>query len=164
MNAPRDSIPETGAETYLFASSNGSHITWLTDALSRFGSVVVLAPDTKSVDERISLLGPVAVFIDFSSDQSTAASQLHQRLKRDWPALSVLATGVSAEPAAMLAALRAGVDDFIDVAASPADAVNTLRALLERRNSLQSGTRGCTLTLLGARAGLGVTHWRPASR
>lgn len=137
MNAPRDSIPETGAETYLFASSNGGHITWLTDALTRLGSVVVLAPDTKSIDERIALLGPVAVFLDFSPDQSAAASQLHQRLKRDWPALPVLATGVSAEPAAMLAALRAGVDDFVDIAAPPAEAVNTLRALLERRSSIK---------------------------
>jgi pilus assembly protein CpaE len=157
MNAPRDSIPETGAETYLFASSNGGRITWLTDTLGRLGSVVVLAPDTKSIDERIALLGPVAVFIDFSPDQSTAASQLHQRLKRDWPTLPVLATGVSTEPAAMLAALRAGVDDFVDMAASPSDAVNTLKALLERRSNLQGGTRGCTLALLGARAGLGVT-------
>ncbi|SCX74053.1 histidine kinase [Variovorax sp. EL159] len=157
MNAPRDSIPETGAETYLFASSNGGHITWLTDALGRLGSVVVLAPDTKSIDERIALLGPVAVFLDFSPDQSDSATQLHQRLKRDWPALPVLATGVSAEPRAMLAALRAGVDDFIDMAAPATDAVNTLRTLLERRSTLQGGTRGTTLALLGARAGLGVT-------
>ncbi|WP_295983230.1 histidine kinase [uncultured Variovorax sp.] len=157
MNAPRDSIPETGSETYLFASSNGSHITWLTDALGSLGSVVVLPPDTKSVDERIALLGPVAMFIDFSSDQGATASQLHQRLKRDWPTLPVLATGVSAEPAAMLSALRAGVDDFIDMAASPADAVVTLRTLLERRSTLQGGTRGSTLALLGARPGLGVT-------
>jgi pilus assembly protein CpaE len=157
MNAPRDSIPETGAETYLFASSNGSHITWLTDALGRLGSVVVLAPDTKSIDERIALLGPVAIFIDFTLDQMTGASQLHQRLKRDWPALPVLAMGTSAEPAAMLAALRAGVDDFVDVAAAPSEAVTTLKTLLERRSSLQGGTRGNTLALLGARAGLGVT-------
>ena len=157
MNAPRDSIPETGSETYLFASSNGSHITWLTDALGTLGSVVVLPPDTKSIDERIALLGPVAVFIDFSPDQGATASQLHQRLKRDWPTLPVLATGVSAEPAAMLSALRAGVDDFIDMAAPPADAVVTLRTLLERRSTLQGGTRGSTLALLGARAGLGVT-------
>ncbi|MGJ7608883.1 AAA family ATPase [Variovorax sp. LT1R20] len=157
MNAPRDSIPETGAETYLFASSNDSHVTWLTDALGRLGSVVVLASDTKSLDERIALLGPLAVFLDFSPDQSAAASQLHQRLKRDWPALPVLATGISAEPAAMLAALRAGVDDFIDMAAPPSDAVETLKMLLERRSNLQSGTRGATLALLGARGGLGVT-------
>ncbi len=157
MNAPRDRLPETGAETYLFASSDGGHITWLTDALSRLGTVVVLSPDAKSIDERITLLGPRAVFLDFSSDNATAAAELHQRLKRDWPALPVLATGVSAEPASMLAALRAGVDDFVDMAAPPTDAVNTLRRLLERRSSLQTGTRGCTLALLGARPGIGVT-------
>lgn len=157
MNAPRDSIPEVGAETYLFASSNGGHVTWLTDALARLGSVVVLGPDTKSIDERIALLGPVAVFIDFSLDQSEVAGPLHQRLKRDWPALPVLAIGASTEPAAMLAALRAGVDDFIDMSAPSTEAVSTLRTLLERRSTLQVGTRGCTLALLGARAGLGVT-------
>jgi pilus assembly protein CpaE len=157
MNAPRDSIPEVGAETYLFASSNGGHITWLTDALSRLGSVVVLSPDTKSIDERIALLGPVAVFIDFSHEQSEIAGPLHQRLKRDWPALPVLATGVSTDPAAMLAALRTGVDDFIDMSAPSTEAVSTLRTLLERRSTQQVGTRGSTLALLGARAGLGVT-------
>ncbi|PIF74951.1 pilus assembly protein CpaE [Variovorax sp. 54] len=157
MNAPRDSIPETGTETYLFASSNGSHITWLTDALGRLGSVVALGPDAKSIDERIALLSPAAIFIDFSFDHSAEAAQLQQRLKRDWPMLPVLAAGSSTEPAAMLAALRAGVDDFIDTAASPLEAVSTLRALLERRGNLQGGTRGCTLALLGARAGLGVS-------
>jgi len=157
MNAPRDSLPETGAETYLFASPNVGHITWLTDALGKLGTVVVLSPDIKSIDERIALLGPVAVFLDFSGDNAQAASELHQRLKRDWQALPVLATGVSAEPASMLAALRAGVDDFVDMAAPPSDAVNTLRKLLDRRSNLQSGTRGCTLALLGARPGIGVT-------
>lgn len=157
MNAPRDSIPETGTETYLFASSNGSHITWLTDALGRLGSVVAIGPDDKSIDERIALLSPAAVFIDFSLDHNAEAAQLQQRLKRDWPMLPVLAAGSSAEPAAMLAALRAGVDDFIDTAASPLEAVSTLRGLLARRADLQGGTRGCTLALLGARAGLGVS-------
>ena len=83
--------------------------------------------------------------------------ELHQRLKREWPTLPVLATGVSAEPASMLAALRAGVDDFVDMSAPPTDAINTLRKLLDRQSSLQSRARGCTLALLGARPGVGVT-------
>jgi hypothetical protein len=80
------------------------------------------------------------------ADQSTAASQLHQRLKRDWPTLPVLATGVSAEPAAMLAALRAGVDDFVDMAAPPADAVSTLQRC-------SSGAAAC-------RAARAAARWR----
>lgn len=158
MNAPRDSLPEVGAETYLFASPSSSHITWLTDALGRLGTVVMLSPDVKSIDERITLLGPVAVFLDFCGDNATAAVDLHQRLRRDWPTLPVLAIGISSEPATMLAALRAGVDDFIDMAAPPTDAVSTLRKLHDRRSTQQvGGTRGCTLALLGARSGVGVT-------
>jgi pilus assembly protein CpaE len=157
MNAPRDNLPETGAETYLFASPNSSHVTWLTDALGRLGAVVILPPEAKAIDERIAMLSPAAVFLDFSGDHATAASELHQRLKREWPTLPVLATGVSAEPASMLAALRAGVDDFVDMNAPPTDAINTLRKLLDRQSSLQSRTRGCTLALLGARPGIGVT-------
>lgn len=157
MNAPRDPLPETGAETYLFASPHDGHITWLTDALGRQGAVVVLPPDTKLVGDRIALLSPAAVFLDFSGDHAQAAGELHQHLKRDWPELPVLATGVSAEPASMLAALRAGVDDFIDMAAPQTDAANTLRKLLDRRSSLSSGTRGSTIALLGARPGIGVT-------
>lgn len=157
MNAPRDNLPETGAETYLFASPNSSHITWLTDALGQLGAVVILPAEAKSIDERIAMLSPAAVFLDFSGDHAAAAGELHQRLKREWPTLPVLATGVSAEPASMLAALRAGVDDFVDMSAPPTDAINTLRKLLDRQSSLQSRTRGCTLALLGARPGIGVT-------
>jgi pilus assembly protein CpaE len=157
MNAPRDSLPDVGAETYLFASPNSGHINWLTDALARLGTVVNLPAEAKSLDERMAMLGPAAVFLDFSGDHAAAAVELHQRLKREWPTLPVLATGVSAEPASMLAALRAGVDDFVDMAAPPTDAVNTLRKLLERQSSLPGRTRGRTLALLGARAGIGVT-------
>ncbi|MDQ0606131.1 pilus assembly protein CpaE [Variovorax sp. W1I1] len=157
MNAPRDSLPEIGAETYLFASPDGGHITWLTDALGKLGTVVVVPPDLKSIDERITLLSPSAVFLDFSGDNAQAATELNHRLKRDWPALAVLATGISAEPASMLAALRAGVDDFVDMLAPPIDAIQALHKLLDRRSSMQPGTRGCTLALLGARAGIGVT-------
>jgi len=157
MNAPRDNLPETGAQTYLFASPNSSHITWLTDALSQSGTLVILPGQAESIDERIAMLDPAAVFLDFSGDHAAAASELHQRLKREWPTLPVLATGVSAEPASMLAALRAGVDDFIDMNAPPGDAVNTLGKLLERHSGMHKRTRGCTLSLLGARTGIGVT-------
>ncbi|RIX84246.1 AAA family ATPase [Acidovorax cavernicola] len=158
MNAPRENLPEMGVETYLFASPHGSHITWLTDALGRLGTVVMLSPDVKSLDEKIALLGPAAIFLDFSGDHAGMAGELHQRLKRDWPVLPVLAAGVSTEPASMLAALRAGVDDFVDLSAPPAEAVTTLRKLLDQRSTNPlDGKRGHALALLGARAGLGVT-------
>lgn len=157
MNAPHERLPEADMHTYLYASANNGHVRWLTGALTPEGSVVAVAPDVRTLDEHISTLAPLAVFLDFSADQGATASLLHQRLKRDWPDLPVLGTGLASEPATMLAALRAGVDDFVDVLASPLDALRTLRTLMERQAGRQDGTRGCTVALLGARAGLGVT-------
>ncbi len=156
MNAPLRN-PALGMDTYLFASSSGPHISWLVNALQRNGNVVPVLLSTDSLDTQIAALSPRAVFLDFSPEQAGAALEMHQHLQRDWPALPVLGTGSSQAPAAMLAALRAGVDDFIDVTAPPAEAVTTLLALLERRAVQQSHKRGHTIALLGARGGLGVT-------
>ncbi|MDO9405555.1 MAG: histidine kinase [Polaromonas sp.] len=157
MNAPVEIFHETDIPNYLFATANGASINWLTKALLAEGNLIAVAPEAGTLDERIGTLAPVAVFIDFSADQGTAASALHQRLKRDWPDLPVLATGMTSEPSAVLAALRAGVDDFIDMQAPAADALRTLRALIERRTAQHDGSRGCTLAILGARVGMGTT-------
>lgn len=157
MNAPANGFLETGRPAYLFVSSSGPAVQWLTMALAVEGLVVPVASDPPTLQERITAMSPVAVFLDFSGTQAQAAVSLHQRIKRGWPNLPVLATGSAAEPAAMLAALRAGVDDFIDTQASPADALRALRALLDKRQQPQEGARGKTLSLLGARVGMGVT-------
>ncbi|RYY61389.1 MAG: response regulator, partial [Comamonadaceae bacterium] len=151
-------VPPQPGETFLYASDNGPNISWLVAALQRRGVVVpVTTPCAATLDERIAALNPQAVFLDFSGEQVARAAVLHEQLKRDWPALAVVGTGSSGEPAAMLAALRAGVDDFVDVAAATADVNATLGALLERRSTALSRVRGRTVALLGARAGLGVS-------
>jgi pilus assembly protein CpaE len=157
MNDAVSGYPETDRPSYLFVSSNSAAIQWLGTALSSEGVVIAIAPEPRALDERIAALAPLAVLLDFSGAQAITAAPLQQRLKRDWPSLPVLATGMASEPAAMLAALRAGVDDFIDTMAPPADALRTLRALLDRRNQPLDGARGKTLALLGARVGMGVT-------
>jgi pilus assembly protein CpaE len=146
-----------GADTYLFASANGAHITWMIHALQRSGTVVPAELDAHVLDERIAALNPQAVFLDFSKEQAEIAAEIHRHLKRDWPFLPVLGTGSATEPATMLTALRAGVDDFVDVSGPAQDAAQTVAALLERRSLQQASTRGRTIALLGARAGLGVT-------
>ncbi|MBB1599332.1 histidine kinase [Variovorax sp. UMC13] len=155
MNAPLRA-PDIGMDSYLFASNSGTHITWLLHALQRSGTVVPVTPNIETLDAQIATISPRAVFLDFSQDHA-AAIEMHQHLKRDWPALPVLGTGSASEPTTMLAALRAGVDDFIDMAAPAQDVLPTLRALLERRAVHREQKRGHTIALLGARAGLGVT-------
>jgi pilus assembly protein CpaE len=148
--------PPTG-DTFLFASDNGTNIALLVNALQRRGVVEPVALAVQALDERIAALSPQAVFLDFSGTQAVAAAEVHRQLKRDWPALAILGAGSSAEPAAMLGALRSGVDDFIDVTAALAEINGTLVALLQRRSAAMARVRGRTIALLGARGGLGVT-------
>lgn len=144
-------------DTYLFASENGARISWLVQALQRHGSVQPIAMTPQALDERIAASAPRAVFLDFSEAHAETSAMLHRHLRRDWPALAVLGTGTADDPATLLAGLRAGVDDFIDMAAPPPDAEATLAALLERRSAQKAAVRGSTIALLGARAGLGTT-------
>lgn len=157
MNTPRNPALGYGTETYLFASNSGANVTWLLHALQRGGTVVPVTLNAEMLDERIAALNPQAVLLDFSKEQAASAAEVHRLLKRDWPSLPILGTGSATEPSTMLTALRAGVDDFLDMAAPAQDVASTLRALLERRNAQQASARGRTIALLGARAGLGVT-------
>jgi pilus assembly protein CpaE len=157
MDLPRKGPIELGADTYLFVSLSGANITALSEALAQRGTVIAVPPGNAMLDERISMLSPQALFLDFSGTQAAAACEVHESLKRDWPELPVLGCGAAAESASMLAALRAGVDDFVDLAGPAAEVVRTLVALLERRSKRSARARGCTVALLGARAGLGVS-------
>lgn len=156
MNAPRDRFPDAGTATYVFVCADPARVAWMTDALAGEGVVVPLRSGM-GIEERIGMLSPQAVLIDFGAGAADDATALLQRLRQDWPALPVAAAGLATDPAATLGALRAGVDDFIDLAGAPSDAQATLRALMQRRAATQRSVRGGTLALLGARAGVGTT-------
>lgn len=156
MNAPRDRFPDAGTATYVFVCADPARVAWMTDALAGQGVVVPLRAGA-GIAERIGMLSPQAVLIDFGGGGADDAAALLQQLRQDWPALPVAAAGLATDPAATLGALRAGVDDFIDLAGAPEDAQVTLRALMQRRAATQRSVRGSTLALLGARAGVGTT-------
>ncbi len=159
MNALRDRLPDPGGATYAFVCTDATRVTWMTDALAGQGVVVPLRPGP-GLEERIALLAPQAVLIDFGQGTNSAtdeAGALLQRLRQARPDLPVAAAGLAADPVATLGALRAGVDDFVDLGGAPADAQATLRALVQRRAAVSRGPRGRTVALLGARAGVGAT-------
>ena len=85
------------------------------------------------------------------------ATQLVAQLARLFPGLPLVAVGAAADGRAMLAALRAGVKDFIDVDGAPAEAVRVVRRLLAERASAEPTRRGRVLAILGARPGVGTT-------
>ena len=161
MDSPRMQIDaDVAGSTYLYACDNGGRISWLSEAIGHYAAVVPVALNAQVIDERIATLQPQAVFLDFPGDSAgnvEQASALAQHLRREWPEMLVLGTGVASHVAPALGALRAGVHDFIDVGGADESALETLHALFERHEGIRRKSRGRTVALLGARAGLGVT-------
>lgn len=147
---------------FLFASDSGEHAGWLNAALGQLGQVTVVALDESALNERIQASAPRSVFLDFSGSQTLRSTRLATSLKRDWPELLLIGTGHANEAQTTLAALRAGVDDFFDIDGPTSEALPVLQDLMARRQTVRSAasqpqTKGRTVALLGARAGLGVS-------
>lgn len=128
---------------------------WLADTLVSAGAVEAASLEPGGLAQRITGLNPALVFIDFS-ERSDLASVAAATVRAAYPGLPIVALGSLAQPESTLAALRAGVRDFIDVSASAEDALRTTRGLLSHVSEPTS-RHGKVVALLGARAGMGVS-------
>ncbi|WP_137916858.1 histidine kinase [Hydrogenophaga sp. 2FB] len=148
-----------GHGVYLFASDSGEHAGWLNAALGQLGQVTTVALDERALNEHIQATAPRSVFLDFSGTQALHSTRLATSLRRDWPELLLIGTGHANEANTTLSALRAGVDDFLDLDGPTSEALPVLQDLMARRQGQRASpqTKGCTVALLGARAGLGVS-------
>lgn len=147
-----------GHNVYLYASDNGEHTGWLNAALGDLGHVTTVALNEAALGERITAAHPRSVFLDFSGAQAVRSTRLATALRRDWPELLLIGTGHATDTPTTLAALRAGVDDFLDLDGPSSEVLSVLQDLMARRQGLRSPqAKGRTLALLGARAGLGVS-------
>ncbi|WP_175721326.1 fimbrial protein [Burkholderia anthina] len=156
MNARIQSLCEPAVTDYfVFASQKEAHVRWLTDTLVSAGAVEAASLEPTPLAQRITGLNPALVFIDFS-ERSEAASVAAAMVRAAHPGLPIVALGSLAQPESTLAALRAGVRDFIDVSASAEDALRTTRGLLSHVSEPAS-RHGKVVALLGARAGMGVS-------
>ena len=156
MNGRTESLCEPAVTDYFVcASSQDRHVRWLADTLVSAGAVEAASLEPGALAQRITGLNPALVFIDFS-EGSAAASAAAAAVRASYPGLPVVALGSLAQPESTLAALRAGVRDFIDVSASAEDALHTTRGLLAHVGEPVS-RHGKLVTLLGARAGMGVS-------
>lgn len=156
---PMDEAPgEAGPHRYLLLSQAEHPVDWLGRTLWEQGRVLPMPGDAPAavLDAQIARHRPQALFIDFCTAPPSLQA-LPKALASQWPALPLIGLGRSAEPASMLAALRAGVHDFVDLDATPDEAQAVLAAALARRPAQRTQARGQTVALLGARAGLGVS-------
>lgn len=157
MNARTQSLAEPAVTDYFVcASHQDQHLRWLGDTLVSAGTVEAVSLEPGALAQRISGLNPAIVFIDFSRAHAEASAAA-AAVRLAHPSLPVVALGTLAEPESALAALRAGVRDFIDVSGSAEDALRITRGLLEHAGAEPANRHGKLVALLGARAGMGVT-------
>ncbi len=141
---------------FVFASAHDSTARWLADTLAAAGVVEHVSLEPAALLQRIAALHPSLILVDFSGGDAEAAASAVQAVRARSPQLQIVAVGTVAEPEGAIAALRAGVRDFIDVRAGPDEAVRITRNVLE--NVAEPLARHGRLTvLLGARVGVGVT-------
>jgi pilus assembly protein CpaE len=157
MNARTHSLTERAVtDHFVFASLADGHVHWLAETLLSAGAVESATLDPAMLMQRIATLSPSLVFVDFSSGRAAAASAAVSAVRDAHPGMQIVALGSLAEPESALAALRAGVRDFIDLSAPAEDALRITRQVLE--NIVEPVSRhGQVTALLGARIGLGVS-------
>lgn len=143
-------------EHFVFASSDERNIRWLADALGEAGAIEPVSYDAAALALRIATMRPSIVFVDFSGQLNDAATRAVQTARAVAPHVPVVAVGKLVEPEGAIAALRAGVRDFVDVAGAAPEAARIARDVLD--HAAHSPTRHGRLTvLLGARIGVGVS-------
>lgn len=119
--------------------------------------IVAHEVDMPTAVERARGLAPAVVFVDFHTmggDGLQAAARLAADLKRALPETPCIALGSRRDPDRMIAALRAGVSDFVD----PQAEANALQAAVQRLlgDQRRAGGLSC-VAVLGVRVGVGAS-------
>lgn len=112
-----------------------------------------------SVNDQVLLLQPHVVFIHFDAAVLALATHLVEQLRTAHPHLTVVAVGKTSDANCTLAALRAGMQDFLDIDGAVQTARDAVRALIERTTpSITMPDAVAPLTaILSARAGQGCS-------
>ncbi|TSP11170.1 response regulator [Cupriavidus campinensis] len=151
-------------EVFLLNTARDDVRHWLAGALAGLGTLVVEASSQEAVADQISALRPGLVFLDFTAPHAVASTRLAEQVPRLFPQVPLVAVGHATEPDTMLAALRAGVRDFIDLHGATTQAKAAVQRLMVPRAALRADVRaveparhGKVVAMLGARQGVGVT-------
>jgi pilus assembly protein CpaE len=157
MNARIQSLNEREiVDHFVFASNDAKHLLWLGETLHTVGAVETAALDATVLIQQIGVVNPLIVFLDFTGMQAALASETAAAVHACFPELPMVALGATADAGSALAALRAGVRDFVDVGGAAADALQVTRDVLSNLPAPIT-RRGKLTVILGARVGLGVT-------
>lgn len=112
-----------------------------------------------NLGEQVLLLQPQLVLIHFDLPVLELAARLVEQLRSNHPQLAIVAVGRMRNPQSTLAALRAGVKEFLDLDDNSQSVQNTVRGLMARTPTAVADTgKSAPLTaLVAARAGTGCS-------
>lgn len=151
------------ARRFLFFTSDSTSAQRLAATLRDEGIMVQEDAASERLSLRLAELIPQMVFLDFGIDESqpgkmAQATELARMLARVAPTLPVVAVGSLTRPAGAIAALRAGVSDFIDLD-DEAEVQDVVRRVLQSHGAEQAkpSGRGQLIVILGVRAGVGAS-------
>lgn len=153
-----------GPDHFVFCSSSREHALWLRDALRGWK---VVQQEIISVDQLlndIAAASPRLVLLDFSGNCADNLSKvdmnliaLAQTLRLKASHRTLVAVGTTTYPEGAIAALRAGINHFIDMSASPSEAREIVRKIISAAPEPRLPKSGIVIALLGSRAGIGTT-------
>jgi pilus assembly protein CpaE len=162
---------ETRAQNtrFLCVCADAGRRAWLTRALGTLGSIEHVPFDMVALAPKIAALGASLVFIDFgrapleAPQASVESATATAAAVRDaFPGLAIVALGSLQHSDSAVAALRAGVRDFIDVEGELEEALRITKQILEQASlsahvQRTANRHGKITVLLGARIGVGVS-------
>jgi len=149
-----------------FYSSDEKHAQRLTARLRHLANVHwVDAREIAGTREPVYLAGLPLVLLDYSPTEAERSSMLARRLMLGTPGVSLLGVGsIAADKASgVLAALRAGVSEFLDIDASDEDISELLSRMQGELRpapadaSATAHSSGRLVLLLGVRPGVGTS-------
>jgi pilus assembly protein CpaE len=173
MNARVLSLNETDAGAqgtrFLCVCADASRRAWLTRAVGALGAFEQASFDADALVPKVAACMPSLVFIDFGvapleapGKSALSASAAAAAVRDAFPGIALIALGSLHQSTGTLAALRAGVRDFLDVDGDPGEALRITNQVLEQvrstvRTSRTENRHGKLTVLLGARVGVGVS-------
>ncbi len=149
---------------FVFCSQDPQAAHELATGLGNTGVLVQESGESADLVARITTLSPQVVFLDFavggSAQKLSASVDLAQTLRRALPGLPQIAVGTMAFPGGAIAAVRAGVREFIDLSAGAVEVQAVVTRVLESVSTDVAPVpvaRGKIFTIVGSRAGVGAS-------
>jgi len=148
---------------FLFCSQGDGVAAQLVEALGPMGVLTQESPAVEHLGRRLADIDPKIIFLDFTLNSADPgkllrSADLARTLARVAPAIPRVAVGLLGQPEGAVAALRAGVTDFVDPSIAPHEVREVVQRLLDMPafGAGEGGSRRDVL-LIGARAGVGTS-------